>query len=159
MPLTKKNTVKICFNKTTFHPALTMSYERPRTSDLLIVGLEAANPPKFRLLNAGFLFCADLYKNIFYSQKIRIYVLCERISSPVVAVSLKILQWSRQEPEYCANVHKATKVRTKTLWVGEHVTVQPVSIPVLSQKLVCHFWWLCICYNNNMVTLESSVFM
>jgi len=42
MPL-NKNTVKICFNTTTFHPTATMSYEIPGMSNLLIVGLDAAN--------------------------------------------------------------------------------------------------------------------
>jgi len=61
---------------------------------------------KSRLLNNGFFFCADMYKSIFYSQKIHIYVLCERIGPLIVAATLEILQRSWQEPKYLAHVCK-----------------------------------------------------
>ena len=57
-------------------------------------------------LTMGFFFCADMYKSIFYSQKIHIYVLCERIGPLIVAATLEILQRSWQEPKYLAHVCK-----------------------------------------------------
>ena len=126
--------------------------------------MEAANqthgPHEVKISYHWIFFCVDIYKNIFFSQKISIYVLYGRTGSPVAAVALEILQRSWQEPKYRADNCKGNRVLTKTLWVGELVAMRPVSKPLLSQKLLRHFQWLCIRYTSNkMITLERSVFI
>jgi len=156
MPLTKKKVVKICFNKTTFHPNSTMSYKMPSTSNLLSGGLEAANQHSSSheaqiSYHWIFFLCGYIYKNIFYSQKFHIYVLYERIGSPAAADALEIPQLLWQ-----ILVRLLKCVRKLCGLVS---TLQCKRSPYLSYHKGYYVNFDgCIRYNK-MITLERSVFI